>query len=193
MRTVGKGACGGLADDARPIAPCPPQHRRWARRDRPVSHCLSVPGAFAHPTSARRNEALILRRPPTEVGLARLRQPKSVEIGNSRFRWAAVSKDGHGHGRASRHPSRRARKRTLLRMRAEFFSRSTVSTKTLRIECSDQTHRASVRNKRHMRFLPICRFARSYVRLRRCGRPLSRPRQWPNPTHRKFTPVARAA
>jgi hypothetical protein len=40
--------------------------------------------------------ALILRRPPS---------------------WAAVSKDGHGHGRASRHPSRRARKRALLRTR----------------------------------------------------------------------------
>jgi mono/diheme cytochrome c family protein len=34
------------------------------------------------------------RRPPTEVGLARLRQRESVEIGNSRFRWAAISKDG---------------------------------------------------------------------------------------------------
>src|SRR5439155_26127029 len=39
-----------------------------------------------------RTTDLILRRPPS---------------------WAAVSKDGHGHGRASGHPSRRAQERAL--------------------------------------------------------------------------------
>jgi mono/diheme cytochrome c family protein len=40
------------------------------------------------------NSDLTPRRPPAEVGPARLQQPESVEIGYSRFRWAAVSKDG---------------------------------------------------------------------------------------------------
>ena len=40
----------------------------------------------------------------TEVGLAGIWQ--STGIGNSRFRWAAVSKEGNGQGRASGYPCR---------------------------------------------------------------------------------------
>jgi len=62
--------------------------RRWATQDEVNSYTTQTL------TACETNSALILRRPPTEVGLARLRQGESVEIGNSRFRWAAISKDG---------------------------------------------------------------------------------------------------
>jgi hypothetical protein len=54
-------------------------------------NCVSSPAK----ERVKKLKVLILKRPPTEVGLARLRQREGVEIGNGRFRWAAVSKDGN--------------------------------------------------------------------------------------------------